>query len=166
MFEVEVPMNNLDVQEYDLVANTFQGEESLVQEDNSNKREEKVTQSKDNSNDSECFKFKPCEMCKEVDFCSKMRGTVRILKLNVHLKHLCKNKKVAIAIQLINPKTNKVVTQKGAIVETLNEECERNVLVKCFEFAFPNDICEDSDRLCVKLITNYLADFEDCGCNK
>lgn len=91
----------------------------------------------------------------------------RILQLDVTLKNICPNKRVALAILLNEVDDLGNETLKGMKVLTIpahtSESC-RDILVKCVKFVLPDEetLCP-TRNLYARFIANYLDfDFECC----
>ena len=102
----------------------------------------------------------------------------RIVELNVTLKNVCPNKRIALAIILSEADCHGTEHQRGMKTLTIPAHSYpscRDVLVKCIKFVLPDDTfspvsCSTDSSLCktrnlkARVITHYIdTDFNCCG---
>ncbi len=102
-----------------------------------------------------------------------MESLGRIIKLDVTLKNVCPNKRVALAAILTELDDNGNEYKRGMKTVTIpahtNSSC-RNVTVRCIKFVLPEDldVSGSSDSICNKrsfkarFIANYIDNDFDC----
>ncbi len=117
------------------------------------------------------FTLKACEELKEVCIDDVMKDTVKIVKVKAKIDKLCPNRKLAIAIQLIDVTTNEIISQKGRTIETgCSAKCN-NTAYENFIFALPGFLCKNEGRIKAVIYANYILDYEyteceHCFCDK
>ncbi len=110
------------------------------------------------------FTLKACEELKEVCIDDIIRDTVKIVKVKAKIEKLCPNRKLAIAIQLIDTTTNEIISQKGRTIETgCSAKCT-NTAYENFIFALPGFLCKNEGRIKAVIYANYILDYEYTEC--
>lgn len=111
------------------------------------------------------FQVKACEELKEVCVDTILDDTVKLVKIKAKVSKLCPNRKVAIAVQLVDTKTKEIVSQKGRVVETgCSPKCT-NTVYENFIFALPGCLCDESSCIKVNIIANYILDYKYKECS-
>lgn len=110
------------------------------------------------------FQIKACEELKEVCVDSTIEDTVKLIKVKAKLSKLCPDRKVAIAVQLVDTNKKEIIAQKGKVVETgCSPKCT-NTVYENFIFALPGCLCNESNVIKVNVIANYVLDYEYDDC--
>lgn len=119
-----------------------------------------------------------CTDSVEFDACEvSMESLGRIVQLDVSLKNVCPNKRVALAVLLYEVDALGNEHKRGMKILTVpahtRSSC-RDVTVRCLKFVLPEDldVSGSADSLCgnrdlrVKVLANYVDnDFECCHCD-
>ncbi len=111
------------------------------------------------------FQVKSCEELKEVCIDSALDDTVKLIKIKAKLSKLCPDRKVAIAVQLVDTCTKEIISQKGRVVETGCAPKCTNTIYENFIFALPGCLCDESNVLKVNIVANYILDYKYQECN-
>ncbi len=111
------------------------------------------------------FQLKACEELKEVCVDSILEDTVKLVKIKAKLSRLCPDRKVAIAIQLVDTCTKEIISQKGRIVETGCAPKCTNTIYENFIFALPGSLCDETNVIKVNIVANYILDYKYQECS-
>ncbi len=111
------------------------------------------------------FHVKSCEELKEVCVDSVLDDTVKLIKIKAKLSKLCPDRKVAIAVQLVDTCTKEIISQKGRVVETGCAPKCTNTIYENFIFALPGCLCDESNVMKVNIVANYIHDYKYQECN-
>ncbi len=111
------------------------------------------------------FQVKACEELKEVCVDSILEDTVKLVKIKAKLSKLCPDRKVAIAVQLVDTCTKEIISQKGRIVETGCAPKCTNTIYENFIFALPGCLCDESNVIKVNIVANYILDYKYQECS-
>ncbi len=111
------------------------------------------------------FHVKSCEELKEVCVDSILDDTVKLVKIKAKVSKLCPDRKVAIAIQLVDTCTKEIISQKGRVVETGCAPKCTNTIYENFVFALPGCLCDESNIIKVNIVANYILDYKYKECS-
>lgn len=111
------------------------------------------------------FSMKACEELKEVCVDSPLMDTVKLVKIKAKVSKLCPNRKVAVAVQLVDCATKEIISQKGRIVETGCAPKCSNTIYENFIFALPGCLCDESSSVKVNIVANYILDYKYIECS-
>ncbi len=93
------------------------------------------------------------EVCASVDM---LDSQTRLLRVFLDIHNVCKNRFLAISVILVNPKNNLIISQKGKIVFTGSSPHTCKALAKEFCFTLPGNLCDDTNPIDVKVVSNYI----------
>lgn len=111
------------------------------------------------------FQVKSCEELKEVCVDNVLEDTVKLIKIKAKLSKLCPDRKVAVAVQLVDTCSKEIIAQKGRVVETgCSPKCT-NTIYENFIFALPGCLCDESNVIKVNVVANYVLDYKYEECN-
>ncbi len=111
------------------------------------------------------FQVKACEELKEVCVDTILEDTVKLVKIKAKVSKLCPDRKVAIAVQLVDTCTKQIISQKGRIVETGCAPKCTNTIYENFIFALPGCLCDESNVIKVNIVANYILDYKYQECS-
>ncbi len=111
------------------------------------------------------FLVKSCEELKEVCVDSIIDDTVKLVKIKAKVSKLCPDRKVAIAVQLVDTCTKEIISQKGRVIETGCAPKCTNTIYENFVFALPGCLCDESNLIKVNIVANYILDYKYQECN-
>lgn len=111
------------------------------------------------------FQMKSCEELKEVCVDAVLEDTVKLVKIKAKVSKLCPNRKVAVAVQLVDIRTKEIISQKGRVVETGCAPKCTNTIYENFIFALPGCLCSESSAVKVNIVANYILDYKYQECN-
>ncbi len=111
------------------------------------------------------FQVKSCEELKEVCVDSVLEDTVKLIKVKTKVSKLCPDRKVALAVQLVDTCTKEIIAQKGRIVETGCAPKCTNTIYENFIFALPSCLCDETNVIKVNIVANYILDYKYEECN-
>ncbi len=111
------------------------------------------------------FLVKSCEELKEVCVDSILDDTVKLVKIKAKISKLCPDRKVAVAVQLVDTCTKEIISQKGRVIETGCAPKCTNTVYENFIFALPGCLCDESNVIKVNIVANYILDYKYQECN-